>query len=131
MYSTCLKPKSAVAKFNGQPGNYLLELDDGRIYAGRQGPRVARLSTHVRERKVFCIRFRSNPSDDPCLRAERERAAFDSVPPNRRANKIVPSRPAKCAISNPRLPSRATEGPGAGIALGIAAGIALVILSQR
>lgn len=99
-YSALRDPRDAASEFRGKAGNYVTWDRYGRPYAGRQGPGGDRIGAQLRERpgQVVAVQFMRDGYDDPCLRAERERATVATLQELGYSprNKITPSTPKAC-----------------------------------
>jgi hypothetical protein len=99
-YSDPLDPHYAARQFRGRPGNYILHFEDGSAYAGRQGERGVRLNSHMRNHgdQVVAVQFMHDHSNDPCVRADREKQTVDRLEDEGRSlrNVATPSLPQSC-----------------------------------
>lgn len=101
-YSDMMPPELAAFMFRGEAGNYILYDRHGGVYAGRQGPGVDRVGTHVRKRgrDLIAVQFMRDTEDDPCVRASRERSAVVRLVMDGYTirNKVWPDEPRRCRV---------------------------------
>ncbi len=99
-YCDPMDPHHAAREFHGEPGNYILHFHDGSAYAGRQSERGSRLKTHMRSHghQVAAVQFMTDHSNNPCVRAGREKQTVDRLDAEGRPlrNRVDPSHPQSC-----------------------------------
>lgn len=111
-YTKPLPTKEAVARFEGQTGNYICHFKNQDAYVGRQGIKGQRIRTHVRKNvDLVAVQFMRDTSHDPCVRAGREKRAFEKQKASGVVlrNRIKPSQPAGCTHSKPGRKRRAKD----------------------